>query len=159
MGEGAYKGLFSLISLLGLVLMGWAYVQGRSGPGAMEAYYATSPGMRHATLTLALLGFIAIAASHGKGYLKLWLRNPMSIGLALWAIGHLMSNGEKIQVRIFTAILAVALLDIVMSTLRGKRPGHQPVVRSDILAVVAGALVYLVLLYGFHPYILNVPVL
>ena len=50
------------------------------------------------------------------------------------------------------------LADIVMSEIRGKRPDYIPRVRSDIIAVVVGLVLYAVFLFGFHPYVLNVPV-
>ena len=46
-----------------------------------------------------------------------------------------------------------------MSEIRGKRPDYIPRVRSDVLAVVIGLVLYLVFLFGFHPYVLGVPVL
>jgi hypothetical protein len=45
-----------------------------------------------------------------------------------------------------------------MSEIRGKRPDYIPRVRSDIIAVVVGLVLYAVFLFGFHPYVLNVPV-
>ena len=112
---------------------------------------------RHLTMLLVLAGFIAIAASHGLGHLKRWLRNPMSIGIGLWAFGHLLSNGNKTDVIFFGTFLVIALVDIALSTWRGKRPFHEPRLRSDAIAIVVGIALYLVFLLGFHPYVLNLP--
>ena len=54
--------------------------------------------------------------------------------------------------------LVVALADILLSELRGKRPMHQPSVQSDIRAVAIGMVLYVIFLFGFHPYVLNLPV-
>src|SRR3954447_13145521 len=73
MGEGPYKGLFSLVSLIGLGLMvyGFSTTWGTLAP---EDYlYTPAPWTRHAAMGLVLLAFIFLGASHGKGYLKLWL--------------------------------------------------------------------------------------
>ena len=159
LGEGPYKGLFSLAALAGLALIIWGYWSLSTGPEAAEFAYVPYPAMRHATMLLVLLAFISVSASHGKGYLKLWLRNPMSIGIALWATGHLLSNGHSYDVLMFGTFLLLALLDIVLSTLRGKRPGYEPRPRSDAIAVVLGLVLYAVFLFGFHPYVLHLPII
>ena len=102
--------------------------------------------------------FILLAASNGKGYLRKWLHNPMSIGIALWAGGHILANGKRTDVYLFGTFLVVALADIVMSEIRGKRPVYAPQPRSDIIAIIAGMVVYAIFLFGFHPYVLNLPV-
>ncbi len=158
LGENAWKGLYSAISLVGLGLMIWAFLQSRSGPLAADWVFVPADWSKHVTMLLVLLGLISIGASHGKGYLKLWLRNPMSIGIGLWAAGHLLANGKRTDVYMFGTFLVVAVLDIVLSTARGKVPTHQPRLRADIIAVLAGLVLYVILLFGFHPYVLNLPV-
>jgi uncharacterized membrane protein len=158
LGEGPYKGLYSLASLAGLALIIWGYMKVSVGPEASELAYVPVAGARHVTMLLVLLAFICIGAFHGKGYLKLWLRNPMSIGVALWAVGHLLSNGRIYDVLMFGAFLLLALLDIALSTLRGKRPMHEPRIRSDVIAVAVGVVLYAIFLFGFHPYVLHLPV-
>lgn len=158
-GEGPFKGLYSLVSLAGAGLMIWGFWTLRSGPAASDVIYMPAESMRHVTMLLVLLGFICLGAFHGKGYLKLWLRNPFSVGIGLWSFGHLLSNGKIYDVLLFGTFLFLAVLDIVLSTARGKRPSHEPNYRSDGAAVIIGVALYAVLLFGFHPYILNVPVI
>ena len=157
--EGPYKGLYSLVSLAGLGLMIWGFRIMGSGPAASDFLYAPAESMRHVTMLLVFLGFICLGAFHGKGYLKLWLRNPFSVGIGLWAFGHLLSNGRLHDVLLFGTFLFLAVLDIVLSTARGKRPGHEPRLRSDVNAVISGVVLYAVFLFGFHPYVLNLPVI
>lgn len=158
LGEKVWKGLYALISLAGLGLMVRGFMQSRSGPLAADWLYVPADWARHVTMLFVLLAFVFIAASHGKGYLKLWLRHPMSIGIALWAAGHLLANGKRTDVYLFGTFLVLALLDIVLSTLRGKAPSHEPYLRSDMIAVIVGMLFYVIFLFGFHPYVLNLPV-
>ncbi len=157
-GEKAWKGSFALVSLVGLGFMIRGFFASRAGPGAADLLYYPADWTRHLTMLLVLLAFISLGASHGKGYLKLWLRNPMSIGFALWSFGHLLANGKRASVYMFGTFLVIALLDIVLSTLRGKRPVHEPRIRSDVIAVIVGLVLYLIFLFGFHPYVLNLPV-
>lgn len=158
LGAMVWKGLYALVSLAGLGFLIAGFLQSRSGPLAADWLYFPAPWTRHVTMLFVLLAFILIGAAHGKGYLKLWLRNPMSIGIALWALGHLLANGKRVDVYIFGTFLVVALADIVMSELHGKRPSHQPSVRSDMIAVMVGMILYVIFLLGFHPYVLNLPV-
>jgi uncharacterized membrane protein len=158
MGEKAWKGLYSAVALAGLALMAVGYVQTRAGPAAADIVYEPLDSMRHLTMLATLIAFILIGASHGKGYLKKWLHNPMSIGILLWSGSHLLVNGQRAEVWLFGTFFVVSLADIVMSELRGKRPQYEPRLRSDIIAVAVGIVLYLVFLLGFHPYVLNVPV-
>lgn len=157
-GERAWKGTYAVVSLVGLGLIIRGFLLSRSGPLAADWLYVPADRARHVTMLLVLLGFISLSASHGKGYLRMWLRNSMSIGFALWATGHLLANGKRADVYMFGAFLLVALLDIIFSTARGKAPHYEPKVRSDVIAVVVGLVLYVVFLFGFHPYVLNLPI-
>ncbi len=158
LGEGPYKGVYSLASLIGLGLMIYGFYTTRGTLAPEDYLYTPAPWTRHAAMGLVLLAFIFLGASHGKGYLKLWLRQPMSIGFGLWAFVHLLANGDRPGVFLFGSILVLAVLDIILSTARGKVPHHEPQVRSDIMAVVIGVIVYLFFLFVFHPYVLKVPI-
>lgn len=158
LGEKRWKGLYALVSLTGLVLMIVGFSMSRSGPATADLLYQPADWTRHAAMLLVLLAFILLGASHGKGYLKTWLHNPMSLGIALWSGGHLLANGQRSDVYLFGVFFVVAIADIVMSEIRGKRPTHLPRIRSDIIAVAAGVVLYFIFLYGFHPYVLNLPV-
>src|SRR5262245_27212784 len=158
MGENPYKGIFSLISAVGLILMIYGFYTANQTLEANAYIYTPAAWTRHAAMGLVLLAFIFLGASHGRGYLKLWLKHPMSIGIGLWAFAHLLANGERPAIVFFGAFLVLAVLDIILSTMRGKVPHHEPRAKSDVMAVIIGIIVYLVFLFGFHPYILNLPI-
>ena len=152
-GEGAYKGIYSIMSLIGVVLMVYAYWATRDSGNML---YVPSGTMRHATMGFATLGIILISASYGKSHIRLWLQNPFSIGIALWAAGHLLSVGKFAADWFWLTVLAVALVDIVVSMARGKKPEFQPTWRSDIIAVAVGLVLTGLLVSLFHPYVLGV---
>ena len=154
-GENAYKGVYSIVSLIGIGLMFWGYGQTR---GNGEMLYVPITGAKHVTMLLVLLGFICISAFHGKGYIKLWLQNPFSIGVSLWAIGHLLANGKTAVVLIYVSFLVLALLDIASNMLRRNWAIFEPRARSDVIAIVVGLIIYALLLLVFHPYVLGVRV-
>ncbi|HEY4996133.1 MAG TPA: NnrU family protein [Aestuariivirga sp.] len=154
-GEAAYKGVYSAITGIGFFLMVVAYFIGRDSG---EMLYAPAANMKHATMGLATLGIILISAGQGKSHIRLWLQNPFSIGIALWALGHLLSIGQFAADWFWITMLAVALVDIAVSMARGKRPEFQPLWRSDIIAIVVGLVITALLVLLFHPYVLGVNV-
>lgn len=158
MGENPYKGIFSLVSAVGLILMIYGFYTANQALEPDDYIYTPAPWTRHAAMGLVLLAFIFLGASHGKGYLKLWLQQPMSIGIGLWAFAHLLANGTRPAIIFFGTFLVLAVLDIILSTMRGKVPNHAPQVKSDVRAIIIGVIIYLVFLFGFHPYILHLPI-
>jgi uncharacterized membrane protein len=158
LGAKAWKSLYALVSLAGLACLILGYWQSRSAPVTDELVYDPPLWGRHVTMLLVLLAFILIGAAHGKGYIKSYVHNPMSLGVSLWAAGHLLANGQRSDVFLFGVFLVVGLADIVMSEVRGKRPDYQPRLRSDIIAVIVGMVLYVIFLFGFHPYVLKIPV-
>ena len=157
LGEKAWKGIYALASLAGIVFFILAYRA--MGDGAYgDALYDVSPAGKHVAMLASLLLFILLGASHGKGYIKKAVRHPMSLGIALWSGAHLLANSERAVVWMFATLFVVAVADLVFSLARGKKPDHVPQVKSDIRAVVIGLVLYVVFLFGFHPYVLGVPV-
>ncbi len=155
MGEQRYKGLYSLIALVGLILLGWSYWQGRQSG---ELLYTPWAGVRHLTMLLVLVGFIFIFSNQSKGFIAKTVKQPFSIGIALWSIGHLLANGETVVVWIFSMFLGLAILDIILSTARGKVPVHDHKWSHDVRGIGVGLVLYLVFAFLFHPYVLGIPV-
>lgn len=158
LGEGLYKGLYSLVSAAGLVLIVWGYSRTRAGPAAADILYWPPAWGRHATMLLVLLAMLSFAIYLHKGRLKLWLRHPMSIGVALWAIGHLFSNGKVASVVLFGSFLGFAMFDIAVNSYRGRVPNFVPKPRHDAISLLAGVALYAFFLFIFHPYVLNLPI-
>ncbi|MFO1089370.1 MAG: NnrU family protein [Hyphomicrobiales bacterium] len=155
MGEQIYKSLFALVSLAGLVTIIWGYSFAKNGPAGADLIYEPAPWARHVTFLFVLLAFISLAISFHKGRLKLWLKNPMSIAVALWAIGHLIANGALPDILLFGSFLVFALLDIAYSTAAGKAPSFTPKPRQDIIAPIAGVAMYAIFL-ALHKWLIGV---
>ena len=155
-GEPKFKAAFAAVTTLGVISMVWVYWQSRAGGAGAEALYEPVSGGKAITMVLVPIGVILIAASFGKGYLRHWLQNPMSLGISLWSIGHLLAVGTAAVVWFYAAMLLVAVLDIASSTLRKKRPIYDPRWQEDMKALLIG-LAGVGLLAGlFHPYVLGV---
>ncbi len=157
-GEAKFKTSFAAVTTLGVISMVSAYWQSRTGGAGAEALYEPASGARAITMALVPIGVILIAASFGKGYLRHWLQNPMSLGISLWAIGHLLAVGKAAVVWFYAAMLLVAVMDIGSSILRGKRPIFDPLWQEDMKTVLVGLAVVALLVGLFHPYVLDIAI-
>ena len=159
LGEGPYKGLYSLASLAGLILMGLGYWQARSGPLAAASLWSPPEWAFIIAPPMVFFAFVLIAASHTKGHLKLWVRHPMSAGMFLWALAHLLSGGKTATTLIFGSFLALSVVDIAIHLARGQNPQFSPRISGDFVALLGGAVAFGLFALLFHPYVLNLPVL
>jgi len=157
-GEGAYKGLFSLVALIGIVLIAYGFARYRA-TGWIDVWYPPA-WTRHVAVLLVWPAIICIVAAYIPGNIKRVLKHPMLVGVKLWAVAHLIANGDLGSIILFGAVLAWAVIDRI-TLKRRTDPGAPPIpaggVRNDIIAVVVGTLVYLALGFWFHPYVIGVP--
>lgn len=154
-GPGPYKGLFALASLASFVLIvrGWQVAD-------LSVVYDPPTWGRHATPLFVLFGILLFIASNAPTNIRRMLRHPQLVGVTLWGIGHLFSNGETRSVLLFGGMIIFALTAIWSSN---KRDGHwvkrDTVPRSrDIITVVIGLAVFAGL-YKFHELFTGIPVL
>lgn len=157
-GEGAYKGLYSLVSIIGVALIAWGFARYRA-TGWIDVWYP--PGWtRHLAVALVWPAAIFFVAPYSPGRIKTALKHPMLVGTKLWALAHLISNGDLGSIVLFGSILAWAVVDRI-SLKRRTDPGTPPIpvggTAKDIVAVVIGTALYLALGFLFHPYVVAVP--
>jgi uncharacterized membrane protein len=159
MGEGGYKGFYSLVSLAGLGLVVWGFAHYRSA-GMINVWYPPA-AFRHITEALMLPAVILVAASYIRGRIYTTLKHPMLAGVKLWAAAHLLANGDLGSIILFGAFLAWAVFDRI-SLKRRTDAGAPPIpiggVGNDLIAVVVGIVAYLALGFVFHPVVIGVPV-
>ena len=137
-GQGPYMGLFSLASVAGLIWLGLAYAQGRSAPWAGD-YWALTPITRQLQIGLQLVAMLLIVPGlttpnptsvrqEGaldrpdvvKGMLRI-TRHPFLWGVAIWAAGHLLVNGDRASIVLFGAMLLLALFGTISIDAKRKR--------------------------------------
>ena len=108
LGEGAWKGLYSVASVVGLVLVVWGYGLARQQPVVL---WNPPVGMRHAASLLTLIAFVLLAAAYvPRNVFKAKLHHPMVLSVKVWALAHLISNGNLADVVLFGAFLLWAVL-------------------------------------------------
>jgi uncharacterized membrane protein len=166
MGEGAYKAVYGLVSLAGLVLIAWGVAAYRKA-GMIEVWEPLVPAgvltaLRHITVALMLPAVILVAASYIRGRIYLALKHPMLAGIKLWAAAHLLANGDLGSIILFGSFLAWAVFDRISLKHRADA-GAPPIpvggIGNDFIAVAVGIVAYLALAFVFHPVVIGVPVI
>ena len=108
LGEGPWKGLYALLSLIGFALLVWGYGLARQQPVAL---WQPPTGMRHAASLLMLIAFVLLAATYvPRNAVKARLHHPMVLAVKVWALAHLLSNGNVADVLLFGSFLLWAAL-------------------------------------------------
>jgi uncharacterized membrane protein len=121
MGAAGWRALYSLLSLLGFVLIAWGFGQARQMPVQL---WSPPPGLRHLALLLTLLSFVLLAAAYVPGNrIKARLHHPMTAAVMLWALAHLLANGNLAHVLLFGTFLLWALFVFMAATKRDRRGG------------------------------------
>ncbi|WP_419913662.1 NnrU family protein [Hoeflea sp.] len=158
-GENAWKGPYSLVSLAGFVLIIWGFSMARyEGP----ILYSPPAWMSHITLFLMLLSFISLAV-YGvpAGRLKAALKHPMLVAIKLWALGHLLANGDLASVLLFGSFLIWAVFDRISVKRRLPEGQSEDIetgpVRNDVIAIVAGLVIYILFIWRLHEWLFGVP--
>jgi uncharacterized membrane protein len=151
----AWRGIYSLIALLGLVLIICGYAAARLTP---QILYLPPAWMRHVTMTLMLPVFPMLLASHLPGRIKTTLKHPMLAATKLWAFAHLLSNGMLADVLLFGGFLLWAVADRISVNHRPERVIRMaPAGRyNDWIAIVGGLVIYAITVMWAHTALIGV---
>jgi uncharacterized membrane protein len=151
LGANGYKGLYSVLSLVGFVVLIYGYAAARQSPTVV---WLPPAGMRHAAALLNLVAFIFLVAAYVPGNaIKAKLKHPMVLGVKVWAFAHLLSNGMLHDIVLFGAFLAWAALSFRAARGRDKAAGTvYPAGRAGptVVVAVAGLLAWLAFAFWAH---------
>jgi uncharacterized membrane protein len=156
-GEGPYKGLFSLVAIMGVVLIGYGFGEYRAT--GWIGVWDPPAWTRHIVVVLMWPASICVVAPYFPGSIKITLKHPMLVGVKLWAVAHLASNGDLGSIILFVSILAWAVFDRISLKSRSDAGGLAIPLggrRNDIIAIVVGTILYLALGLLFHPLVVGV---
>src|SRR6266849_8410 len=158
-GEWPYKGLFALVSIVGLYVTGKGF--GMYQDAGAIVVWSPPRWTRHITEALMLPACICVAAAYLQGDIKRKLKHPMLVGVKLWAVAHLFANGDIGGIILFVAVLSWAVYDRI-SLKRRSDPGGPPIPlggrTNDIAAVIVGIILFLALAFPFHSWVVGRPV-
>lgn len=154
-GEPVWKGLYSLVAIIGLALIIWGYAEARA---TAVVLYQPPYWTRWLAAALMLPVFPLLLAPYFPGRIKATLKHPMIIAVKSWALAHLLANGTLADVLLFGGFLAWAVIDHISLKRRPERPLRALPVRpiNDVIAIVLGLLIYFALLHGLHSRLIGV---
>ena len=157
LGEGPWKGLYTLLSLAGLALIVWGFGQARATPIVL---WATPVWARHLAELLMLLSLVLLAAAYVPGnQIKARLHHPMVLGVKVWAGAHLLANNTLAELLLFGGFLAWAVLNFRAARQRDRATGVVYAAGKPgptLGAVAAGLLAWAVLAFWAHGWLIGV---
>lgn len=159
LGEGGYKALFSIVSLAGLVLIVWGFGLARHS-GANVQLWTPPVWTKHIAFALMPFAFILLVAAYIPSNIRTRAKHPMLAAVKLWALAHLLANGDLAGLLVFASFLAWAVFDRISVKKRGdlgplgaKRGG----LGGDAAAVAVGLAFYVFMLFRGHAWLIGVP--
>jgi uncharacterized membrane protein len=158
LGDGMWKGVYSLVSILAILFIAYAFDTARQVTGML---YYPPVWMSHISLTLMLLATICLMASVlPAGHIATKTKHPLVLSVKIWALAHLLANGETSSVILFVSFLAWGVV-LRISLKRRERAGEivqRPFVSSryDIIAIVSGIVVWIAIIWKLHEWLIGV---
>lgn len=148
-GEWRWKGIYAVVSIVGLVLIVWGYALARQDPIVI---YAPPTWLRHVSMLLLVPVFPLLLATYFPGRIRAATKHPMLLAVKLWALSHLLANGTLADVLLFGSFLIWAGIDRASMKRRPARAIHTaPATRwNDVIAVVGGLALYGAFVAGLH---------
>lgn len=157
LGEGTWKGVYSLLSLAGLALLVWGFGVAREQPVVL---WTPPNGMRHLAGLLTLLAFVLFAAAYVPGNgIKARLHHPMAAGVKVWALAHLLSNGMLVHQILFGAFLLWAVASFAAARRRDRTAGTVYVpgqTLPTVVTVLLGAAVWAAVAFWLHGMLIGI---
>lgn len=152
----AWKGLYSIVSIVGLILIIYGYQQTR-----LEPTFIWHPpvAMSHIASLLMLFSFILLAATYVPGNaIKARLGHPMLIAIKIWAVAHLLANGRLGDMLLFGVFLAWAVINFIVCRRRDRAhvsnnattAEASPNMIRTVLTVIVGVGAYLAFAIWLH---------
>jgi uncharacterized membrane protein len=153
---GSWKGIYSVVSLVGLVLLIYGYGMARQ---VTPVVWSPPTFMRHIALLVMLPVFPLLLAAYLPGRIKAAAKHPMLLAVKFWALAHLLANGSLVDVILFGSFLAWAIADRIAVKKRPVQrviPGAPPGRANDAIALVGGLVIYAAFLAGVHRWLIGV---
>jgi uncharacterized membrane protein len=157
LGEGPWKGLYSLVSIVGFGLIVLGYGLARGHPVAL---WAPQLWARHLAALLMIFSFSLLAAAYvPRNGIKSWLHHPMLLGVKVWALAHLLANHTLADLLLFGSFLVWAVLDFRAARQRDRAAGTvypRGTVAGTLITVAIGLGAWALFVFWAHAWLIGV---
>ncbi|MEO1543207.1 MAG: NnrU family protein [Pseudomonadota bacterium] len=159
-GETGVKGIVVVGSLIGFLLIIYGYGK-MQGSGKNPVLWDPPTWMAHISLLLMVFSMIALAATYIPSRIRTALKHPMLLAVKIWALAHLLANGDVASLLLFGSFLAWAVYDRISLKKRGNLgpgPANASVI-NDVAVIAVGLGLYLGMVFWGHGYLIGVGVI
>lgn len=157
LGEIPWKGLYSLVALVGFILIVIGYGQIRF---TQTWLWVPPTWTHHITALLMIPAFILLVAAYVPGtVMKAKLGHPMVLAVKTWAFAHLISNGTVADLVLFGGFLVWAIANFAISRRRDRATGvTYPAIGAgrDVVAIVIGLVAYGLFAFYLHALLIGI---
>ena len=156
-GAQPWKGLYSLASIVGFGLIVWGFGLARQQP---VQWWSPPLAMRHVAALLTLPAFVLLAAAYVPGNgIKARVHHPMVLAVKVWALAHLLANGNAAHVVLFGAFLVWAVFNFSAARRRDRVAGTVYAPGSggaSVVTVMVGVLAWAAFGFWLHGWLIGV---
>ncbi|MDO9115626.1 MAG: NnrU family protein [Polaromonas sp.] len=156
-GELPWKAVYALLSIVGFVLIVWGFGLARQQPVQL---WLAPRGMRHLASLLTLISFVLVAAAYvPRNAIKARLHHPMVLGVKVWALAHLLANGNLAHVVLFGTFLLWAALSFRAARARDRAAGTvypAGTASGTGITVVVGVAAWALFAFWAHGYLIGI---
>jgi uncharacterized membrane protein len=156
-GQNVWKGIYSVLSIAGFVLVVWGYGAARQEPIVL---WASPTWVRHLASLLTLASFVLLVAAYvPRNAIKARLHHPMVLGVKAWALAHLLANNTAADLVLFGGFLAWSIFSFRAARARDRAAGttHAPgTLAGTAVTLVAGLGAWAVFAFWGHQALIGV---
>ena len=159
-GDKAFKGVHALVSLLGFYLLVVGY-----GEARLETVALWNPPIftKHISILLMLLSSILLVATYvPRNHFKMRLGHPMVLSVKVWALSHLLANGNLADLVLFGSFLIWAVLNFRSARARDRvllaesESTNQPKMFATLITLGGGMALWALITFVLHAKVFGV---
>jgi len=149
-----YRGLFSLVALVGLIMIIVGYSQAKPESGSDVLLWVK--GISYPAMLVAL---ILLASAHMPTHTRRILRHPMLIGVLLWAVVHYLTRSDIASMLMFGSLGLYSIYAFISAEIRKKTLGDgTAALKYDLYSAGVGLVFFVILLFT-HEYLFGTSLL
>ena len=157
LGEGPWKGMVSVLSLVGFVLLVYGYGVARTDPVVL---WNPPIWTRHVAALLTIPAFILLAAAYvPRNRIKAAIGHPMILGTKVWALAHLLANGNLADLLLFGGFLVWAVFAFRAARRRDRAAGTRypsGPASLTLVTIAVGLVAWAAFAFALHGWLIGV---